>query len=153
SPILNALSQRAGVRAMLGRFDDALMDCDRVLSEIRDHELALWNKGFVLLQKDETKAAIECFENLKESSKRKGLTLPLANAYYDVGHYDKVVAIIEPEWKPIPGEREFILLADVLLRAYTALGKTTEINRIIQSIKEVWGDDTDALIMIARQNE
>ena len=91
---------------MLGRYEDGLSDCDRVIADDPTHEQALGNKALLLLKLDRTNDAINILERLK--SKKPYSYLPLALAYIENKEAEKAIAILRPIFDPEKlGDRQF----------------------------------------------
>jgi tetratricopeptide (TPR) repeat protein len=146
-----ALVNRAAVRGMLGRFKDALEDCERVLLEDESHAIALQNKGLMLLNLNKESEAIDCFEKIERDDIQSAVALPLAHAYYEIGKPAKAIEILTQLWKPNSVERRQIQIADLLLRSYAKQGTTSACEEIVQSLAKTWPDNPDALSVIAHQ--
>jgi tetratricopeptide (TPR) repeat protein len=146
-----ALASRAGIRAMLDHFEDALRDCDRILVEDATHDLALRNKGLLLLQTRRPSEAIQCFLKIKEEGEHSATVLPLAAAYYETDQAKETIQILTPIWAPDSRQRDQIHIADLLFAAYTKLANTSAIEDIFQSLIRVWPNDPDALTVLANQ--
>jgi tetratricopeptide (TPR) repeat protein/transcription elongation GreA/GreB family factor len=142
-----ALARRGVVRIMLGRYEDALTDCDRVLADNPTHEQALGNKAILLLKLDRTNDSIKILERLKSEPESH---IPLALAYVDNKEPEKAIAILRPMFEPEKhGDLQF-QIADTLLSAYNLSPNEPAAEEIIRSISEKWPNDARGLAAIAR---
>jgi len=110
-----ALVSRSGVRIMLGRVDEALRDCDRVLDGDPVDPLALENKGRTLLKMGRYEEAVSTLEALRsvvlapstakiartldrstDDQWRHEVSILLASAYTHAGQPEKVLALLGP---------------------------------------------------------
>ncbi len=62
--LLIALTNRAGIRAVLGKNKEALMDCESVLSENPDNNTPLENKARILIGMDKYSEAVDILQNI-----------------------------------------------------------------------------------------
>ena len=138
---------RAGVRGILGRYDDALKDCDYVLTEDRTNRVALQNKGRILLSKNLYPEAIECFEKAGDSS----IQIPLAHAYMESKRFDDAVNLLETLWKTETDESRLIMVADLLLQLYHELNNSDKMREMMQSISFRWPNNPETLASAAHQ--
>ena len=142
-----SLARRAVIRIMLGRYEDGLSDCDRVIADDPTHEQALGNKALLLLKLDRTNDAINILERLKSKPESH---LPLALAYVENKEAEKAIAILRPIFDPEKrGDRQFEI-ADALLSAYKLSLNESAAEEIIRSISEKWSNDARGLTVIAR---
>ena len=132
---------------MLGRYEDALSDCDRVLADVPTHEQALGNKGLLLLKLDRTTDAIKILERLKSEPESH---IPLALAYVDNKEPEKAIAILRPIFEPEKRDDRQFQIADTLLSAYKLSLNESAAEEIIRSISGKWPNDARALAIIAR---
>lgn len=138
---------RAGVRGILGRDDDALKDCDYVLTEDQTNRVALQNKGRIMLSKSLYAEAIECFEKAGDSS----IQIPLAHAYMESKRFDDAVNLLEMLWKSETDESRLIMVADLLLQLYHEINNPDKMREMMQSVSSKWPNNADALAVAARQ--
>src|ERR1044072_5303619 len=79
----HALANRATIRTQLGRLDDAIKDCDRVLLEDETHGLALRFKAAALMARDEYAEAVKHLERIQDGEQRAATTLLRAVAVFN----------------------------------------------------------------------
>ena len=103
---------------MLGKFDEALEDCSRVLSENLEDKVACRNQGVVLLHLDRPSEFITALEKLKDTEEWADIALMVASNYYDIDEPDKSVQTIEPLWEPGKQDHHELLIAHLLIKAY-----------------------------------
>ena len=145
-----ALVQRAYVRAQLGRFDEAVEDCDRVLADDRKNSEALRFKGQTLMLAGETDQAIKAFGKIEDKDERRKAALAMAHAFSRKGQDDDVIDTLSEYWHPGERERWQLMLADLLLEAHHRKGDAGTVRGILQSLEETWRDEPDALLEIGR---
>jgi tetratricopeptide (TPR) repeat protein len=150
-PLHTALANRAATRLMLGLFDEALTDCERVLAEDTTHDVAQLHKGLVLLQRDNPADAARCFEQIGSQEEIAASVLPRAQAYYQSNQPYKVIALLKPLWHPLPEDRGQIHIAHLLLMAYDGVNNTADKEAILHTLATTWPHDPDALSIVASQ--
>ena len=92
---LSAFAQRAGARWMLGHFEEALKDCDFVLVQEPEHEVAIWNKGVLLASSGDTSAR-DFLSRVKHPEAADAVLLPLAHAHLQAGQPDLCIELLRP---------------------------------------------------------
>jgi tetratricopeptide (TPR) repeat protein len=146
-----ALANRAGIRNMLRRLDQAVKDCDRVLLEDDSNAFALRHKGMILMGRDEYAEAAKIFERIQDESQRAETTLLRAVAYFNSDQADRAVELLAPLWDPQKGGNVQILIAEVLLNAYSKLGDKRAVDGVWQELRTRWRDETEASLVVARR--
>lgn len=148
-----ALTNRAQIRATLGQTDEAIKDCDRVLLENENHDLALRIKGVLLLKLGKSREAIVNFEKIKDDEHRTGIIYHLGFAYTDDNQPQKAIELLEPKWHPVADDRSQIIYAQALLTAYAKVGSTKKsaADEIERSLRTIWPEDSEARATIARK--
>ncbi len=149
-----ALVNRAAIRSVIGRSEDAVKDCDRVLLDDPKIDWAWQNKANALLQLERYEDAIVCYEQIADSAQRNATCLPLAYAYSMMTRWDKVIQALEPMWpvaKDFPTRAGKFRLADLLVTAYHQTQRSECAATIIQELLTNFPDDPDALWAVARQ--
>jgi tetratricopeptide (TPR) repeat protein len=146
-----ALVQRAYVRGLLGRFEDAVEDCDRILADDRKNGEALRFKGQLLMLAGETDQAIKVFGKIEDKDERRKAALAIAHAFSKKGQADEVIGTISEYWHPGERERRQLVIADLLLEAHHRKGDAEAVGTILRSLEETWHDEPDALMVRARQ--
>lgn len=140
---------RAGVRGILGRCDDALRDCDYVLIEEPANRVALQNKGRIQISKNLYSEVIECFEKAGDSS----IQIPLAYAYMESKRFDDAARLLESlrETETETDESRLIMAADLLLQVYHELHNSDKLKELMQVVLSRWPDNAEALAAAAHQ--
>ncbi len=146
-----ALVNRAALCGILGDFDQALADCDKVLVEDNVNYTALQDKGITLLQLGKTSDAIETLKKIAHMKETPRARIILAQAYLSNEEYGEVLQILGEIWQPEIDDPEQIQIADLLLTAHSKLGNTSEIKEICQFLTKTWPSNPDALVVIANQ--
>lgn len=146
-----ALIQRAHVRGLLGRFDEAVEDCDRVLADDRKNGEALSFKGQLLMMAGDTDQAIKAFGKIEDEDERRKAALAMAHAFSRKGQDDEVISTLSEYWRPGEHERRQLILADLLIEAYHRKGDAETVRSILRSLEETWRDEPEALMVMARQ--
>ena len=147
----DALANRAGVRCALGKTEQALKDCNRVLAENEHHPAALQNKAVLLLAQGKFAEAAPLLEAVEPSCKDDRLTILLGAAYCETGVHEKALALLEPLWQPASRARDQIEIASILLEIYSRLGNDLKAADVLRVLTESWADDPDALLIRARR--
>lgn len=149
----SALLHRAYVRGTLGRAEEGIHDCDRVLSRDQHDQAALRQKGNLLLLEDNVAEAMKCFAKIEDPEMQKTVALAVALIHQKNNEPGKLIEALSPHWQPEEREHRQLTIADLLLWAYHQTGDSAAINRIIQSLEQGWNDEPDSQITIARQRE
>jgi tetratricopeptide (TPR) repeat protein/predicted nucleic acid-binding protein len=147
----DALSNRGAIRAMLGQTDEALRDCDRVLSENENHLPAKQNKALILMECSKFSEAISLLEAARSKGEGGRLLFSLARAYSEAGVPGRVIDLLEPLWQPTSRQRDQIEIAEILQGAYSAVGDSTKVSKVREILNEAWPNDPEALRVSARQ--
>jgi len=142
-----ALAARAVVRIMLGRYEAALTDCDRVLSDVPTDENALGNRGLLLLKLDRTADAIKVLEQLKSKPETQ---IPLALAYVGNKEPEKAIALLRPLFMSEHDHDRRFEMADILLSAYGILSDESGAEEIVSSVAKEFPNDARGLAVTAR---
>jgi tetratricopeptide (TPR) repeat protein len=142
-----ALTARAAVRAMLGSFEDALRDCDRVLAVDPSNERALRDRPLMLLQLNRRTEAIQGLERMQRDHYGD---VVLATAYLDENAPDKAIALIAPRRQPGAGDEQQLEIVEILLNAYGLARKDVEAEALASAISETWPNDSEALSVLGR---
>jgi tetratricopeptide (TPR) repeat protein/predicted nucleic acid-binding protein len=146
-----ALTNRAAIRVSLGRWDEALNDCDRVLLEDESHYFALRHKGLILLARDDYGGALRCFERIRDEEHRSGIRYFEAVAHFNLGNSSEAISLLKSVWNPEVGGRFQAIVGEVLAAAYTKLGRGREAEEIMSVLRERWDDQTWAKLAVARR--
>lgn len=136
-----ALVQRAGARALLGKVDEAMGDVDEVLGNLREHPVATLHKGLLLLKKGLTSEARSWIEGIQDPEMRSELTLPLADACLESGDATSAIELLRGSFKLDPPEKEDFGRAQSLLRAEAAAGADDSVGPLIEDALERFPDD------------
>jgi tetratricopeptide (TPR) repeat protein len=147
--ILTALTNRAGIRAVLGKDKDALTDCDSVLSENPDNNTTIENKARLLITMSKYSEAVETLESIYSPESPIGICLLLSFAYIEDNKADKAIEVLEPHWNPEIRDEIQLKVADILIRAFTSKNETEKAIKIIENLKSLWDRDPNALVVIA----
>jgi tetratricopeptide (TPR) repeat protein len=163
-----ALVSRSGVRQTLGRFAEAILDCDLVLAEQADNQGALENKGRALLRLDRAAEAATWLEKVTDveavdgletvgsdlfsQQHRDELLLLLGTAYLHSGQYERVLQLIglldaESDGPEGIGKAELRLLAAAQLGTQTAQKVETE---TVEYLQAAWAESPRAEVILAR---
>ena len=144
------LANRANVRGMLDRVEDAIKDCDRVLLEDETHDTALHTKGLLLLQSRRSSEAITCFERLSGQAERASVVVPLARAYLNSGQPQRVIELLKPRWEldALNPTRD-IDLAGLLAQAYTDTGRPADAESILHTLIPTTPRDPEGLCLLS----
>ncbi len=150
-PLHVALVTRAGIRGELSRFEEALKDVDSVLLEDEGNVGALHNKGLIFLEMNRPEEAISWFEKIQDQHKRNDIADLLATAYLINDQPATTAEILQPLWQSEDHKRRHLMMADLLLAAYSALGNASEIEKILRAITENRSDNPDVTAVVAHQ--
>lgn len=148
-----ALLHRAYVRGVLGRTDEAIHDCDRVLSRDQNDSAALRQKGNLLLLDDKIAEATKCFAKVEDPDEQKSIATAVALAHLRNDDPGKVMEVLLPHWSPEERTHRQLTIADLLLWAYHQIGNTSAVNSLIQALEKTWGNEPASMIAIARQRQ
>lgn len=146
----HALANRAAIRISLELLDEAVKDCDRVLLEDESHDLALRFKGMALMRRDRFVEAVGYLERIQDEKQRSATTLLRAVAYFNSDRPARAVDLLAPVWNPEADSHLQILIAEVLLNAYTKLGDTRAAGEVLQELQTRWRDEAEANLVLAR---
>ena len=135
---------RAGVRGILGRYDDALKDCDYVLIEDQANRVALQNKGRVMLGVSRYADAIDCFEKAWDPS----IQIPLVYVYMESKRFDDALNLLEMLWKTETDESSQIMVIDLLLQVYHELNNFDKVSELMQEVSSRWPNNAEAIAVI-----
>lgn len=146
-----ALINRSAILSYLGRHEDALKDCDRILQDDGANEVALGNKGKMLIRLDQFSQAISCFLRIK-GEEREGILPYLAQAYFLNNQSLEVVSLLSPIWSEATDGKK-LEIVELLLAAHLQLGNFEAIETITKELEEKWHDDLVALQILAHQKQ
>lgn len=91
----NALVLRSIIRALMGRYREALQDCQLVLGENPVHEDALRNGGLAALQNGDFKTAVHLLSQIElPTADSDTVVLALSTAYIHMGVYKPAVELL-----------------------------------------------------------
>jgi tetratricopeptide (TPR) repeat protein len=147
----HALTNRAAIRTLLGYFDEAIKDCDRVLLEDESNAFALRHKGMALMKQGEYAEAATVFERILDESHLKETTLLRAAAYSNADQAGRAVELLAPLWNPRATNHSQILIAEVLLNAYSKLDDKRAADGVWQELRRRWRDDSEAILIVSRR--
>ncbi len=145
-----ALANRATIRTQLGRLDDAIKDCDRVLLEDETHGLALRFKAMALMSRDEYAEAAKYLERIQDGEQRAATTLLRAVAFFNTDQASRAMELLAPVWDPPAGGNVQILIAEVLLNAYVKLGDVRAAEGVRQELQTRWRNEPEANLVLSR---
>ena len=136
-----ALVLRAGIRAQLGKVDEAMRDIDAVLGEVPEHPVATLHKGQLLLKKGLASEARSRLEGIQDPELRSDLLLPLADACLESGDATAAIALLKDSFKLDPPGSEDLGRAQILLQAEAAAGIDDSVGPLIEEALERFPDD------------
>lgn len=145
------LINRANVRAMLGKFEEAIKDIDRVLLQNEKNQEALYSKGLLYLEKGDLPEAIKTLIKLPNHCSDRSIALPLANAYLNSEQFEKAEEILSSFWDYPSKNPEQIRIAHILLPIYAKLRRYDKIQEIITALTDNWSQDSEAIAVLAHQ--
>ena len=148
-----ALNNRAAVRSALGKTQDALDDCDRVLNgkptpSVRD-SIKL-NKALTLMHAGRVVETIPLLESLEEEQQKKDSVFVLANAYQQAGQMEKAQRVCEEIWNPQECSAEQMAIASMLLSAYRQQEDDKGAQSVLQRAQKGCPDNPDIEVLIAQ---
>ncbi len=146
----NVLVNRAAVRGMLGKLEEGLEDCNRVLSENPEENVAIRNKGIMLFHLSRSSESITAFEKLRGTKDWSNVALMVASSYYDINEPRNSVETIEPLWEPDRQDHHELLTSHFLIKAYHKLSDRNAVGRVIEIIKAKWPNDPEALLVLGQ---
>lgn len=144
--LTGALTDRAELRRMDGRLEQALGDCERVLMLDPEHLGARVNKALTLLELDRAREAIPLLETTRGTLPNGELSLALA--YLEAERPEDAQGMIEPIWASSDTSRLRLRAGDILLRAAQQLSQPTRISEIVTEIEMKWPNDAEALAIL-----
>jgi tetratricopeptide (TPR) repeat protein/predicted nucleic acid-binding protein len=139
-----ALASRAGVRALLGKHEAALADCNAVLARDSTNALAIQNKARVLFVLHRAKEALDTLDALPEPLDREVIALKASLLIAD-GRAAQGAELIEPLWDPQSVDPFQIHVSEVMLEAQHRLGTDDRAATILHHLEQSWPDDPVAL--------
>lgn len=118
----NALVLRSIVRALMGRYSEALQDCQLVLGENPAHEDALRNGGLAALQNGDFETAAHLLSQIElPAADSDTIVLALSTAYMHEGLYKQAVELLSDSSIDIQ-EQSKIDRLQLLVQGLTSLG-------------------------------
>ena len=144
-----ALVQRAGARALLGKVDEAMRDVDEVLGKVPGYPAATLHKGLLLLKKGLASEARSWIEGIQDPELRSELLLPLADACLESGDAKAAIDLLRGSFKLDPPEKEDFGRAQSLLQAEAAAGIDDSVGPLIEEALERFPDDPDLFALAA----
>ena len=145
------LVQRAHIRGLLWKLDEALEDCDRILADDKKNGEALRHKGQLLMLAGQTDHAIKVFERIEDENERRRALLALAHAFSKKEQHERVIDTLADHWNPSERQRQQLVIAELLLEAHHRRGDKEAVRTILLSLDETWNDEPEALLVLARQ--
>lgn len=145
------LIQRAYIRGLLGKRDEAIEDCDRILADDKKNGEALRHKGQLLMLAGQTDHAIKVFEKIEDKDEQRRASLALAHAFSKKEQHEKVIDTLSEYWNPNERQRQQLVIAELLLEAHFRKGDKEAVRTILMSLEETWHDEPEALLVLARQ--
>lgn len=146
-----ALVQRAYVRGQLGKFEDGIEDCDRILADDRKNDEARRHKGQLLMLAGEVDQAVKVFAKIEGEDERHRAALAIAHAFSRKMQDQEVIDTLTEYWNPGERQRLQLAIADLLLEAHHRKGDVEIVQKMIQALEETWQDNPEALVVVARQ--
>lgn len=146
-----ALINRSAILSYLGRYEDALKDCDRILQDDDANEIALVNKGIMLIRLDQFPKAISCLKRI-EGKEQEYIKPFLAQAYVRNNQALEAVSLLAPIWSAADDAKK-LEIAELLLDAHSQLENTDAIETITNELEEKWSDNSIALLILAHQKQ
>lgn len=147
--MLTALTNRAGIRSVIGKVEDALIDCNNVLSEKPDNPTIIENKARLLISLSKYSETIETLESIYSSESPIDICLLLSFAYIENHQVERAIEVLNIHWTPGIKNEIQVKVADILIRAYTKNNETEKAEQIIDDLKKHWETNINALGVIA----
>ena len=147
-----ALVVRSGVRALLGKLDEARNDLDAVLGEEPNHPDATLNKGLVLLKDHRPGEARALLESIHDSEMRESVLLPLADACIQSDDAPAAVSLLRGSFKLDPPGREDVGRAESLLHAEAAAGAEDSVGPALETAMCQFPENPGLLLLQAARN-
>ncbi len=146
---IKALVLRAGIRAQLGKVDEAMLDIDVVLSKVPEHPIATLHKGKLLLKKGLASEARGRLEGIQDPELRSDSLLPLADACLESGDATAAIDLLKDSFKLDPPGNEDLGRAQSLLRAEAAAGTDDSVGPVIEVALERFPNDSGLFALAA----
>jgi tetratricopeptide (TPR) repeat protein len=149
--LLNDAGNRAAAYGLLDRYEEALRDCDRVLSERPDDQIALLNKGWTLLKQGNDLGAIWALSKVTDDRWKIEAVRSLVLAHLRLEQWQAALDVIDPHLKPASDSSEQIELADYRIHALDALGRRSEARKQLDELTQRYRDEPEILVIVAHQ--
>lgn len=145
-----ALANRAAVLARMGRHDDAERDLDEALKQTPDNDIALQNKGQILLKRNDMVAAAQHFEKIADPSRRSATLLQLGVALLGTD-IDRAIETFSQGWGS-SDPAVAIPAANFLLRAYSTVNNRKASDKVVSRLETDWPTSPDALSTLSYEH-
>lgn len=137
APLVSALVHRSRARALQGKHAHALDDCAE--AEVKGGERDEINqlRGLIYLELRQFDAASIALEKLGNGPLRPEIAYPLAVAELERQKPDRAIELLEPFLKDDERSITFRGAADMLMTAYRAAGRTTDLNALLSRLDAI----------------
>jgi tetratricopeptide (TPR) repeat protein len=147
--LVAVIANRGVVLSILGRFDEAQRDYDRVLSLDPSQHLVKVNKARLLLETGSPFEAIQLLE-AAESVTGADSWHPLAIAYLAIRQPQKALSVLLQNWKKASNNRTRIRVAELMLDAYSDLADTNSASKLATCLEAEFPSDPEAIVAVAK---
>ena len=145
--LLVAVANRGMARSLLGQYEDALRDCDRVLAENPNQQLVRLNKGRLLLGIGRPYEASQVLAELEDA--HETAWRPVAAAYLATKQPQKALQVLLPLWPAPRAALDRIRIGELLLASYTDLAQPEAAEGIASALESEYPDDAEAAAIAA----
>ncbi len=142
---------RSDVRRLLGNEAGAIADCEIAVHENPSDQSVLPLKGLAHLHAGQFDDAIKAFEKISNEDEKRAILPAFAAAYLATNKAAKALNLLTPHWQTLPHTPLHTKIADPLLAAHSQLGNIAEADKLIETLKQVWPTDPEAMSAIASE--
>ena len=146
--LIAALANRGMVFSFLGRNEEALLDYDRALAQNPSKNLVKANRARLLLGIGRPHEALQELQSL-DSTTRQNTWHPLSLAYLATGQPQRALQILLPLWTGRSDPLQSIRVAELLLQAYSDLGRSEAGDAVADALEVEFPSDAEAAAIAA----
>ncbi|HEX7125733.1 MAG TPA: tetratricopeptide repeat protein [Thermodesulfobacteriota bacterium] len=150
SRLSDALTNRAAVRLLLGRAEEAAADCDRALLLDASQRRASKLKASALLETGKAEEALATLQRIPQGQDDPDIAALVAQTLRRVGRPADAATLLRRLWRPDLHDAEQLVISEILAVALAEDGDMPAAEEVLRSISRTWPADPEALAAAAR---